>query len=1369
MRTFLVLILVSLICFASTTAGTPEAGVQKFQRNNDGVLETRLETLAGSRSGVTVPEIVPIPAFLDEVDDFTGQLVWQTGDGTGLCNDCAVSPDGNFLALGISLNNERCELYNVSSSLPLWQYDAVDTWNTKVAVSRNAEVFAFSADQYLRVFNAAGQLQWSYDYGAGANAGPVAVRSDGDVIVATWSVGGVNKAAGFSQFSSTPVWTFTAPEPSTLSGWYGVRVSEFRTTINTKFNVWVLDCLNGVQIWSAQTNNTESAVPISQGGHVIAIGSLNNGRVTVYGWDGANDNYIELWHYTFTGGTSNWCSSVAVSADGNTVAAGSLNFLSADYDGKLAVFETWGTGTPLWVSSSFGDMVGAIGISDDGLTIAAGSWGDMGNALPDLRVFEKYTQNPFYTYNHPGSINSVDLSADGTKIFAGGKHVHNRMFGNGGDAYYVTASLGGGRIMGQVNVTGGGSAAGVKVEVLNANRYAYTNANGQYGILHVPAGTHTVRASKPGVSTGTQSGVVVNEGGTTTVNFNLTTVTGQPTNLAATSGLLSSIQLSWSVTNLVDRLHDRRVAAGDEPAEAPFGQPLQQAVNGFAPFYELDETDDPDSIRVYRSMLSGGPYTKIATLPGSNLTYTDTYNLFPTLTYYYVVSALYPQGESPYSNQAVGQLDASYLNYNPTVTAQTVPVTFDGVLSPGEWSDAVRIDISDVFGYDLPNAPGSVFLYMKYNDQTDKLLVACEDHVNTALADNEGMGFYVDDDDNNAWTLQQIGYGVPGSEGNYWAYWHPGSPDLRYRSLSGGPYGSSYYYFPSPQLAFSQTAGYVTYEFAIPLSFRNVYDLALYGPDKSPGIGAFSISRDAFGNPLFNGWWPQNMASIVSNPEQFSNSFINATLAVPPAPVNDMLVERQGASALHVTWTDPDSGVDNLPLPTFAGLELWRNGQFLTNVALGTESYVDNAVQPNGWYEYSLRGWVTDAQGPLYGPYSLYVGAYVTADPQLTEILYDDGGWESNWIVSGSWDDNQFAVRMTPASYPCKVYTMKIMTNVADSLQLAIAADNGGTPGTVLAGPYTIFTAPNQQFYEFHVPGTGQPVINGGDFWVKALWLPTRPSTPGICMDQQNPTGRSWWFDNANGWNQFATQGNLMMRSRVGTATLPNVGVSIAPVNPPIVIPSQGGSFSYNVSVFNQSSTPQTFDAWIMVQLPNLSWYGPVLGPLNLTLPVGITFSRLRSQSVPGSAPPGLYTYRGYVGDYPSIVWDSSGFTFTKLTSGSGPWVGDWTNTGESFEPYLNDGEMQALALPQEFGLRQNSPNPFNPSTSISYQLSAFGHVSLKVYDTAGRLVATLVEGDKEPGYYQVTFDGSALSSGLYFVRMEAGDFSQVRKMMLIK
>ena len=97
-------------------------------------------------------------------------------------------------------------------------------------------------------------------------------------------------------------------------------------------------------------------------------------------------------------------------------------------------------------------------------------------------------------------------------------------------------------------------------------------------------------------------------------------------------------------------------------------------------------------------------------------------------------------------------------------------------------------------------------------------------------------------------------------------------------------------------------------------------------------------------------------------------------------------------------------------------------------------------------------------------------------------------------------------------------------------------------------------------------------------------------------------------------------------------------------------------------------------------------------------------------------------------------------------------------------------GELSVyLTLPEQFSLEQNYPNPFNPSTTINFSIPASGFVTLKVFNVLGSEVATLVNEQKEPGSYQVEFDSNNYSAGIYFYNLQAGNFIETRKMILLK
>ncbi|MBI5403403.1 MAG: T9SS type A sorting domain-containing protein [Ignavibacteriae bacterium] len=91
--------------------------------------------------------------------------------------------------------------------------------------------------------------------------------------------------------------------------------------------------------------------------------------------------------------------------------------------------------------------------------------------------------------------------------------------------------------------------------------------------------------------------------------------------------------------------------------------------------------------------------------------------------------------------------------------------------------------------------------------------------------------------------------------------------------------------------------------------------------------------------------------------------------------------------------------------------------------------------------------------------------------------------------------------------------------------------------------------------------------------------------------------------------------------------------------------------------------------------------------------------------------------------------------------------------------------------LPDEFKLVQNYPNPFNPSTTINYSIKENTFVSLKVYNLMGQEITTLVNMNKPAGYYSINFDSKeyGLSSGVYFYKLTAGNFSDTKKMIITK
>jgi photosystem II stability/assembly factor-like uncharacterized protein len=94
---------------------------------------------------------------------------------------------------------------------------------------------------------------------------------------------------------------------------------------------------------------------------------------------------------------------------------------------------------------------------------------------------------------------------------------------------------------------------------------------------------------------------------------------------------------------------------------------------------------------------------------------------------------------------------------------------------------------------------------------------------------------------------------------------------------------------------------------------------------------------------------------------------------------------------------------------------------------------------------------------------------------------------------------------------------------------------------------------------------------------------------------------------------------------------------------------------------------------------------------------------------------------------------------------------------------------ISGSTIPREYKLEQNYPNPFNPATNFEFRIADFGFVTLKVYDMQGKEIRTIVSENLKAGVYKASFDGSRLSSGVYYYELTAGNFKETRKMLLVK
>ncbi|MCX6163446.1 MAG: T9SS type A sorting domain-containing protein [Ignavibacteriae bacterium] len=189
---------------------------------------------------------------------------------------------------------------------------------------------------------------------------------------------------------------------------------------------------------------------------------------------------------------------------------------------------------------------------------------------------------------------------------------------------------------------------------------------------------------------------------------------------------------------------------------------------------------------------------------------------------------------------------------------------------------------------------------------------------------------------------------------------------------------------------------------------------------------------------------------------------------------------------------------------------------------------------------------------------------------------------------------------------------------------------------------------------------------------------------------------------------------------------------------------TQGHSFiapDESYIVFDAIPTQQSTGSRIYVSFrkSDSTWGNPIM--------LSNTINSTDNQYLPYISPDGKYLFFEKQGD----IW----------------WVDSKVVTRYKPVGIKENGKL----MPDDFILFQNFPNPFNPSTNIKYQIANKlpRQVSLKVYDVLGKEVATLVNEVRQHGSYNVDFDASKLSSGIYFYRLNTGDFSDTKKMILIK
>lgn len=352
----------------------------------------------------------------------------------------SITGNGMFIQAGWWLNNKRTSLYRtLGNNIPIWTYPLPLTeWYVPVMASLTGEdIAAGSGGEPFYSFTAnSAAPKWRYNLPDGykiatsSQGRTVAVSDDGSIYAVLGTGTGMAKLFIFNNTGDT----IRTIDFSPNNGVYGLDISNDGTVfcISTYYVTYIYN-LDGSRRDSLY-NYGQGVAKISGDGNYVVKGHFN-GTVYLYRWTGSN--YTLKWqHYT----GHPWVTSVAISDNGATIMAGTFQY-SPTYSGKVVMYDS-SSSTPLWEYTQYGDYVDECALSADGSRGVAGSWGQYQGTFGDvLTVFNKSSSTPIFQLlddiDEPGSITAVDISKDGSFVTAGGKAVHAREFGNGGEVYAI--------------------------------------------------------------------------------------------------------------------------------------------------------------------------------------------------------------------------------------------------------------------------------------------------------------------------------------------------------------------------------------------------------------------------------------------------------------------------------------------------------------------------------------------------------------------------------------------------------------------------------------------------------------------------------------------------------------------------------------------------------------------------------------------------------------------------------------------------------------------------------------------------------------------------------------------------------------------
>jgi photosystem II stability/assembly factor-like uncharacterized protein len=443
-----------------------------------------------------------------------------------------------------------------------------------------------------------------------------------------------------------------------------------------------------------------------------------------------------------------------------------------------------------------------------------------------------------------------------------------------------------------------------------------------------------------------------------------------------------------------------------------------------------------------------------------------------------------------------------------------------------------------------------------------------------------------------------------------------------------------------------------------------------------------------------------------------------------------------------------------------------------TNVIYG--QYVDGSLQrsTNSGTSYTEIRPTSSTGGLFYNPYAMAPGdhntvVYGQADLWKTtaaQTATSSAGWTqiaTTAVVGGS-----------VASIAVGATSTNVIYAGTSNGRILATPDGGTTWRTTTSVPYVSglavdITNDNVCYAGFSGTTAGTHIAkttDGGSTWINVTG--NYPNIPVLRIALRTAAPRTVFVGTDLGVYKSTDDGATWVSFNNGMPTLAIFDLKYKESTQILLAATHGrGCWTFDYGSFLPIEMASFNATALSGSVVHLAW--KTLSEINN---YGFEIQRSSSPSAPFSPLPGAFV-RGH-----GTTLAPETYAYDDATAGPGTWYYrlkqiDLDGASHYIDPVsvMNSAAATGTAAPAAFALLQNNPNPFNPSTTIRFDLASDRDVSLRVYNSLGQVIADLVSGHRPAGSYSVTWDANGVASGVYFYRLEAGNFVQTRKLIVLK